>query len=657
MTSSSLSSSDGCYDEEPEQLQSLGSKSKRFISIDFAKGLSIFIMIMIHHIGQGNFEMPEEVDLLIHAVQPLNTLFLFYSGFGNAISLMGQIERYNLTLKDEENATYKKVYSTILLRCALMVAITYVLDILTKTAENLMTASIRQTPYTSTEWFALIFRELIDTHSVIVGIGLSTCYNALLFVAIMTSKRFTTLKNRIQAMCGVIVGIFCLSFILGFTQEYATYPVGKNCEFADKAEMDVMWFDGCMEIPSNDEGLLNWNELCKDSETCLAYVQDSNVPTKLSRRAVHYRSEKSRGYRVCTTNSSRDSFKCDGELDNFGKDDGTTIWGKQGLCHADDTAVLEMCYNIPWYAPSTTMGGGPRTWSVKDRTNAGQKFYQWFHATWAGYYGYFAYGMSSMVGFITAVYVKEYGHNDKRLFSYLYMLSIFLLLLGVPVEVWLFMDSPESNDCVVMNSVFSQCLYLGAGLLIYTSISSCVDGRPTKGCGSCCKCCGASNFSETSFFRFFRRFGAMSFTVYATHYFMMRCFGAMFNAMSGYKATMCIEGLGYPTISECSLDDLTAGWFYILYFIVSVGFWWPVLWLWEKFNYIYSIEWLIQHCLNIVRKNKSFQLSDRATRVKKEFNVEVDESEMGICSPCGACFKGGYWTRFLKDMSPKNFEN
>ena len=147
-----------------------------------------------------------------------------------------------------------------------------------------------------------------------------------------------------------------------------------------------------------------------------------------------------------------------------------------------------------------------------------------------------------------------------------------------------------------------------------------------------------------------RRFGMVSLTVYALHYFTIDALTAAINAMGGFQAPFCARGM-WPKSGVNVTEDpgsclatqqrglpITNDGVSLIYIIVHIALWMLVLPLWQRVNFVGSIEWVFQAAvLSPVRGSKSDTLLKLSDVRFEAGTAEEPTQEVSCSDACGLC--------------------
>jgi hypothetical protein len=650
----------------------------RVVVVDWWKGFSIFLMLFAHYFGRGITLFGASIDggvfIPIGIVQLCNGLFFLLSSFGNYISVKKLIDR---------NKSLTTVSLIIILRGAILIS----LSMFGCSIFNawLQRAIFQEYYYQSTsnplQLSTTIVDQLFDP-TVVPYIGFNTALSSLILVIITAYTRkqpklhqtgannqkktanispssaiaaeptsdliedANNMYTKLRYTGWISITILILNIPLRIVLDRATYTVGFDCQtvynttqvinmvpanFPDKCYTthspkldfsDNKIFQPCANVTSATRNPLNktWPTLkgftttLHDSyERCLAFTTIHK--SKLATTAIAHTNDAERGYRWCPTNVSRDAL----------------------LPNEDDlqNPKLEMCTLIPWWGPPRGVEGMGtiRSWS---RLTDAQRAYNFFTWPWLGRYGYFAYGANSLLGLSIGIYVcnKKNGGWTPELFTALYKISFFGILLGMGPALALFVIDASGNETAQMASTWMRLLFGGIELMAFTISANVMEGRPNSGCVHCCgarseagsgnskrqpccrscSCCmygclGASQFANHWFYRMSRRYGAISLTLYIIQDFIFDLTSITMNSIGGYMTPFCFFPM-YSDNSQCgqtylkghpTSDVMTIS----LYVAINLLFFTIFIWLWEKIHFSLSFEWFIQKVLTIARGTKS----------------------------------------------------
>ena len=191
---------------------------KRFISIDFLRGLSILLMLALHI-----FIQTFNVEILVNAVlygegsiifaifavvimyfASFAGLFMMLSGFGNMISMQKQYNRY---LQENPETAYKKVRKSIVTRGMLVFFIGYFINTIfwpyiLGPLENVL----MNTPITN---YWIQFLNEIYWFQVIQSVGLAQIIIGFIYTSCL--KREMNPEKIKKILWGVIISIFILT--------------------------------------------------------------------------------------------------------------------------------------------------------------------------------------------------------------------------------------------------------------------------------------------------------------------------------------------------------------------------------------------------------------------------------------------------------------
>ncbi|MHA1737937.1 MAG: heparan-alpha-glucosaminide N-acetyltransferase domain-containing protein [Candidatus Heimdallarchaeota archaeon] len=191
---------------------------KRYVSIDFLKGLSILIMLILHiFINTYNPEILisavtssdgsiwlKIVAVIIVYIGSFAGLFFIISGFGNIISMRKQYDR--LVFENPETAV-KKVRNSIVFRGLLLFFIGY---FITAVFQPIILSPIELLlfqDFTSIVW--LRFFHNLYFFEVVQCIGLAQIFLGLIYTSCL--KRDVDVKTVKKILWGIIIGIFLIT--------------------------------------------------------------------------------------------------------------------------------------------------------------------------------------------------------------------------------------------------------------------------------------------------------------------------------------------------------------------------------------------------------------------------------------------------------------
>ena len=191
---------------------------KRYVSIDFLKGFSILVMLILHiFIETYNPEILLEiisssdgsiwlkiVVVVIVFIGSFAGLFFIISGFGNIISMRKQYDR--LVVEHPETA-HKKVRKSIVFRGLLMFFIGYFITAFFWPIGLSPLELLFFQEFTSTVW--LRFFHNLYFFEVVQCIGLAQIFLGLIYTSCL--KRNLDLKIIKRILWGIVIGIFVIT--------------------------------------------------------------------------------------------------------------------------------------------------------------------------------------------------------------------------------------------------------------------------------------------------------------------------------------------------------------------------------------------------------------------------------------------------------------
>lgn len=630
----------------------------RIVAVDFGKGMAIIVMIIAHHLSRATSSVKagnsNSIGGIINGVlQLMNGVFFMMAGIATYASMRKRL--------NEPNGA-NNIRKLIVMRGFLLIGLTItVTTFFMYLAEDVFFQEFRKTDLA--QHSADLFRGAVWEPEVVAYIAFSTTVCGLIVLSI--EQRSWSLRRKLYIIASMWVGIHVLSLLLRLLMDTATcgsscigdycrtmytaaqvagvpasFPTACHTTYAKHADFsdNDAWTpcDGitaATPITSNAT-LSGWTPNLQHNarERCEDFV--STVSRGRNGVSFVHLSERARGMRWCPSNVSRDTLQP----------------------NAADLAVpmLEQCELIPWWAPPhQSSGRRVTTDSVWARTNDGQKFVNWLLWPWLGRYGFFSYGATTLIGYGIGITVfDETAGWTPRLFNFLYLLGLGMLIVGVYPALHLFLSG--SVEGLEQASVPIRLFIGGLEVLAAAGLGHVMEGRPTSGCGACCRCCScaccvgccaANTTVKTGMFKTVRRFGMISWSIYTLHYFTIDIVNVTINAMGGFQAPWCamwawprdgINATETPNACAASGSNKTNDALQLLYVVVHLLLWLAIVPLWHRCGFVGSLEWMTGTLTTKVHSTPS----DVLVKMSDVRFVDIDETAEVSCEDaCCNLFK------------------